>query len=272
MLLICKKNQLKKTLHLYQIYAFLLIVFVCLWFLLIQVKDILNEKYWMQIPLHSTIETIGGLAAIWIAVVLFYHKEEDDDICFLIGNGFICKGILDIFHAMCMPGESFIFLSSSAKLSAAALFSLIWLPRRILKRYAKDHRWLTIGMIIISISVGIRAVLFPEGVPNIIHLYNDRFTLVSITMNNMAAILFLTTIPRWVTLYQKTGHQYFLLFLSICFLFGISDVIFQYSDLWDGIWWSWHFIQLIAHIITLWFLFHNYLLLDQEIYDMKKKT
>jgi len=220
----------------------------------------------IHLPLHSTLETIGGLSAIWIAVVLLHHKNEDSDICFLVGNGFICKGILDIFHAVCMPGESFIFLNSTSDLSAAVLFSLIWLPRQTITRYAVDQRWLTFGFIIIAVSVGFRAVLFPEGVPNIIHLYNNRFTLVSITMNNLAAILYLTTIPRWVTLYLQSGHHYFLLFLAVCFLLGVSEVFFQYSDLWNGIWWSWHLIQLSAHLVTLFYLFQNYLLLNNEVH------
>jgi len=249
------------------LYTILIVIFAILWIMLQAVKNILDSLSIIHLPLHSTLETIGGLSAIWIAVVLFHHKEKDADICFLVGNGFICKGILDIFHAVCMPGESFIFLNSTSNLSAAILFSLIWLPRETIKKYAIEQKWLTVGFIIIAVSVGFRAVLFPEGVPNIIHLYNDRFTLVSITMNNLAAILYLTTIPRWVTLYQQNGHRYFLLFLSVCFLFGISEVFFQYSDLWNGIWWSWHLIQLSAHIITLIFLFQNYLILNNEVHN-----
>ncbi|ETR71722.1 MAG: hypothetical protein OMM_02279 [Candidatus Magnetoglobus multicellularis str. Araruama] len=245
------------------------LIFAGLWFVLLAIKDYLSAIRFVQLPLHSTLETIGGLSAIWIAAVLFHHKEDDADICFWVGNGFACKGILDIFHAVCMPGESFIFLNSTANLSAALLFSLIWLPRHVIKRYALEQRWLTVGVIIISISVGFRAVLFPEGVPHIIHLYNNQFTLVSITMNNIAAILFLTSIPRWVTLYHQSGHRYYLLFLSVCFLFGTSEVIFQYSDLWDGIWWSWHIIQLAAHIITLMYLFHKYKMLNNEVYYIR---
>lgn len=262
----------RKSIRISVIYSILAIIFSVLWITLLLIKDFLSTKSMIHLPLHSTIETIGGLTAIWIAVVLFHHKEEDADICFLVGNGFICKGILDIFHAVCMPGESFIFLNSTSHLSAAVLFSLIWLPRQTIKRYALEQQWLTVGFIIISVSVGFRAVLFPEGVPNIIHLYNNRFTLISITMNNLSAILYLTTIPRWVTLFQKSRHYYFLLFLAVCFLFGISEVFFQYSDLWDGIWWSWHLIQLFAHIITLIFLFHNYLMLNNEVYNKYQKN
>jgi len=262
------KNVIKSSV----IYSILVITFTTLWLLLLVIKDFLSTKSFVQLPLHSTLETIGGLSAIWIAVVLFHHKEEDSDICFLVGNGFICKGILDIFHAVCMPGESFIFLNSTSNLSAAILFSLIWLPRQTIKRYAMEQRWLTIGFVIIAVSVGFRAVLFPEGVPNIIHLYNNRFTLVSITMNNLAALLYLTTIPRWVTLYQQNGHHYFLLFLAICFLFGISEAFFQYSDLWNGIWWSWHLIQLSANVITLFFLFHNYLMLNNAVHNKYPKN
>jgi len=271
MLLNNNKKYIKNPIKISLIYTILTIIFGSLWLMLLAIKDFLSTLSMIHLPLHSTLETIGGLSAIWIAVVLFHHKQEDADICFLVGNGFICKGILDIFHAVCMPGESFIFLNSTSNLSAAILFSLIWLPRHTIKRYAMEQRWLSIGFIIISVSVGFRAVLFPEGVPNIIHLYNNRFTLVSITMNNLAAILYLITIPRWVTLYQKSGHHYFLLFLAICFLFGISEVFFQYSDLWNGIWWSWHLIQLSANVITLFFLFQNYLLLNNEVHNKYQK-
>jgi len=270
MLLNNNKNDIKKSIKTSVIYTILVIVFSISWIMLLLIKEFLSTKSMMHLPLHSTLETIGGLSAIWIAIVLFHHKEEDADICFLVGNGFICKGILDIFHAVCMPGESFIFLNSTSNVAAAVLFSLIWLSRQTIKKYAMDQRWLTIGFVIISISVGFRAVIFPEGVPHIIHLYNNRFTLVSITMNNLAAILYLVTIPRWVTLYQESGHHYFLLFLAVCFLFGISEVFFQYSDLWNGIWWSWHLIQLLANIITLFFLFYNYLRLNNEVHNKSR--
>jgi hypothetical protein len=254
------------------IYTALSIIFTIIWLILWSTMDFLRSSHWVHLPFHSTVETIGGLSAIWIAVVLFNQKDSDMDICFLLGNGFVCKGILDIFHAVCMPGESFIFLNSAASLFASILFSFIWLPRHVLKRYAKEHRWFIIGFIIISVSIGFRAVLFPEGVPHIIPLYEERFTFISITLNNASAILFLTTIPRWVSLYQSSGHRYFLLFLSISFLFGTSEIFFQYSDLWDGIWWSWHFIRLAANIITLWFLFNNYLLLEDEVDNFRKNT
>jgi len=263
------KNQPVKLSH---IYTALSIIFSAIWIILWFTMDFLRSKNWEHLPFHSTVETIGGISAIWIAVVLFNQKDTDTDICFLLGNGFICKGILDIFHAVCMPGESFIFLNSAASLFSAVIFSLIWLPRNILRRYAKDHRWLIIGFIIISVSIGFRAVLFPEGVPHLVHLYDERFTFVSITLNNSAAILFLTTIPRWVSFYQVNGQRYFLLFLSISFLFGTSEIFFQYSDLWDGIWWSWHLIRLAANIITLWFLFNNYLLLKDEVDHFRKHT
>lgn len=247
------------------------IIFILLSGFLWTVMETMRSTYWEHLPFHSTLETIDGLSSILIAVVLFNHKEHDKDIFFWIGNGFVCKGILDIFHAVCMPGESFIFLNSSASLSAAILFFFIWLPRPTLKRYAKENRWLTIGFIIISISVGFRAVLFPEGVPDLIPLYEDQFTIASITLKNLAAVLFLTAIPRWMTLYQESGQRYFLLFLFVSFLFGTSEIFFQYSDFWNGIWWGWHMIRLSANLITLWFLFNNYLKLNNEIQNLRNQ-
>jgi hypothetical protein len=74
----------------------------------------------------STIETLGGISALLITLVLLQQSREQnpektDMASFLVGTGFACMGLLDTFHAMCMPGDAFIFLHSAASLTGVLL-------------------------------------------------------------------------------------------------------------------------------------------------------
>lgn len=247
---------------------FYIAVLICIVF-----ADLLPAWKKINLPFHSTIETLGGISALLIAMVLFQQDRTDDNgIFFPVATGFACMGVLDTFHAMCMPGDAFIFLHSAASLAGGFFFSCILLPDRLLKDYVREQRWIAGISIIISLSVGLRAVIFPQNVPKIIHFYEGKFTFAANLINTCAGLLFLVSVPKMFLRYRASKNTDLIVFMYLALLFGIAELIFQYSDTWDGIWWAWHLLRFIAYIMTLLFVVNRHAQLTRKAYGGQKQV
>ncbi len=92
-------------------------------------------EQWENVPLHSTIEALGMLAAILMCMVLLQRRrKEDEGTRSVLAMSFLSMGMLDGFHAICHPGQSFVFLHSMAGLAGGIGFALSWSPN--LGKYA----------------------------------------------------------------------------------------------------------------------------------------
>jgi hypothetical protein len=227
--------------------------------LLVLFSDVLSSWEWVHLEIHSTIETLGGISAILIAMVLLRESREDQsNMLVMVATGFATMGVLDTAHAMSQPGDAFIFLHSVASLAGGFFFSLAWLPYR--REKPADLRWIFRGSIILAVSIALRALIYPEDVPKILPLYNGKFTLAAVLINTAASLLFLSSAPKLYRIYRKEKNKRELVLTFLALLFGIAEMIFQFSNPWDGIWWSWHLIRLMAFaaILTIVFRFkHN---------------
>lgn len=226
-------------------------------------SDVLPSWTRINLPFHSTIETLGGISALLITLVLLQQsldKDRDraDMASFLVATGFACMGALDTFHAMCMPGEAFIFLHSAASLAGGFFFAGALLPDLLLKRYANQQRWFAGIAVILCLTVGLRAVFIPQDVPKIIPLYDGEFTLAAILINSLAGVFFLISVPGFYSRFRTSGNTDHLVFLFIALLFGLAELIFQYSDTWNAIWWAWHLLRFAAYIMTLLFVVNHH--------------
>lgn len=231
-------------------------------------SGLLPSWHWMNLPVHSTIETLGGVSALLVAMVLLQqNRQENDGTLFLVGTGFACMGVLDTFHAMCMPGDAFIFLHSAASLAGGFFFALVILPDRLLQRYTAEQRWIPAISVILCISVGLRAVILPRDVPTIIHLYEGKFTLAAILINFSASLFFLLSMPAFYFRYLHSRNKDHLVFLFLALLFGLAELSFQFSDTWDDIWWAWHLLRFTAYIMILLFVVNRHFQLASESYQ-----
>lgn len=226
---------------------------------------ILPNVKWMHLPIHTTIETAGGISALLIALVLFQQKREfQNDTFFWVGTGLGCMGVLDTFHAMSMPGEAFVFLHSAASLAGGVFFAMIYLPDNRYLNSVSEKRWITGIAYLLSLSVGIRALVFPHDVPTIVTLYDDSFTLAAVFLNSLAGLILLIAVPGFYFRYLKYGHKDFLVFMALGLLFGLAELIFPYSDTWDALWWAWHLLRFMAYIMTLIFLVNRHVHLSHD--------
>ena len=219
----------------------------------------LYAMHWQHIQLHSTIETLGGITACLISMILFTESQEKLDAhLIMLATGFVSMGTLDIAHAISRSGDAFIFLHSFASLSGGFFFATVWFSQGRRMRNLYELRFLFFGFIVLSVSVGLRALLFPDDVPKIMPLFDGKFTLAAVLINITASLLFLVSVFKFYWMYRQKKHIRDLLFACLATLFGIAAMIFPFSSPWNGLWWVWHLIRLSAFLATLVFIFNQY--------------
>lgn len=227
--------------------------------LFVLIPDTLYAWHWEHAQFHSTIETLGGVTAFLISLFLFRESQAMFDYRqVMVATGFAVMGVLDTSHAMSRPGDAFIFLHSVASLCGGFFFASVWLVhgRRLQGRF--EHYFIYFGSIILSVSVGLRALVYPGDVPKIMPLFDGEFTMAAVLINTAASLLFLTSAPKFLQMYRQERHARNLLFMSLASLFGVAEMIFQFSRPWNGMWWIWHLIRLAAFIATLVFVVRGY--------------
>ena len=118
---------------------------------------------WVNVPLHSTVEALGGLGAVLMAVVLSARKDEWNGQIRWIATGFLGMGLLEIFHALSPPGNGFVLLRCSASLLGGLGFSLAWLPADKNRRFGWPLILPTVVAGTAAFALGI--LVYPERLP-----------------------------------------------------------------------------------------------------------
>ena len=209
---------------------------------------------WHREPLHSAMESLGGLAAIAMAVVLFQRTGSGGGRLYPVATGFLGMGLLEEFHAVVEPGNAFILLRNMASLTGAFGFSLIWFPE--FSESPVRKRVLAWGIAGFSLALGAWAIAFPEHIP--VMLRDHTFTPTAVAPQSFACMLFLASALRFTTEYRRSGGAEDALLASLAFLFALAEGMFIYSTLWDARWWFWHVIRLTAYLLVLGSMVYGY--------------
>lgn len=218
------------------------------------VIPIFNFK-WHQVPLHSSIEAIGAIISITIAVILFNSEiKKPESKLFILALGFMNMGILDLIHSFCHTGNEFVFFHSIAGLFGGLCFVLICLP------YSLRVKLCSIKSIIASFVIIILLLswklISPEN--TLLMISEGTFTNIAITINISASLLFLISAGNLLFDYYKTKQTDIYLLVFPTMLLGIAGIFFDQSTIWNGQWWSWHFIRLSADLMVFIYLVYKY--------------
>lgn len=144
-----------------------------------------NEWRLVNVPLHATIEALGGLSAVVIALFLLQRQEEASSAKrFPLAMGFLGMGLLDTFHAMTTPGHGFVLLHSVASLVGGSCFALVWLPDRWIRNQTSHQGWLSRSMAIGAISFGAWTLAARQTLP--VMTRGDEFTATAVGLNLLA--------------------------------------------------------------------------------------
>ncbi|MBI4186017.1 MAG: PAS domain S-box protein [Chloroflexi bacterium] len=211
---------------------------------------------WQNEPLHSTVETVGALAAILMAVVLLQRRpDEGGGRLFWVAMGLLGAGILDGFHATAQPGHQFVLLHSTAALAGGFGFALVWLPESL--RYASIRKWVPWAVIAGSVLFGLWTLLFRETLP--VMVQDGRFTTTAMALNLLSGVFFVAAAGRFLLDFHHSIKAEPYLFSCMALLFGLASLTFTYSALWDDVWWFWHAVRLSAYLLVMGVVVHGYL-------------
>lgn len=213
-------------------------------------------------PLHSTMEAVGALAGVLMAVVLLSIGNEGGSKFFPLGLGFLGMGLLDGFHAISVPGDGFVLLHSTAVLVGGFGFAFVWLSESY--RYELSNKYLPHFVVAGSILFGIWTLLFRETLPAMVR--NGEFTSTAAAINLLSGVLFLSGAGRLILDFRRSEKTEDYLFFIMALLFGLAGLTFKYSALWKDEWWVWHVLRLMAFIIVLGFLIKRH---QQTVLDLK---
>lgn len=213
------------------------------------------HRIWVNLPVHSTVEALGGLAAVLMGLVLLARKREwEDERLQGVASGLIGMGILEGFHAISSPEHGFVLLRSAASLLGGVAFSFVWHPPGMIgKRMREQIPYIvTAG----TLAVGMLAVGFPGQLPRF--TAQDQFAPIALVVNGLAAVLFLAGAAGFWLESRRTGRPEHELLATLAILFGLAETMFLFSAPWDNEWWVWHFVRLAAYGLALTYVSRGY--------------
>ncbi|MEX5217406.1 MAG: histidine kinase [Nitrospira sp.] len=222
---------------------------------------------WHQAPLHSAVETVGGLASIAMAAVLFLRRDDVPlNRLQPVACGFLAMGILEVFHAVAQPGDGFVFLRNVASLAGGIGFVLIRRPDRT------DHmgRWLPWGVFTGALIFGVWVLSFADRLPDMIR--DGQFTPTAVAPQSLACVFFFGAGAKLFFEYRRSRRPEDYLFGSLALMFGLAELVFMYSVPWDGRWWFWHGLRLTAYLLVLHEIARGYLQMIAELRTSLEQT
>ncbi|MEP6601993.1 MAG: MASE3 domain-containing protein, partial [Nitrospirota bacterium] len=224
----------------------------------IAVRSIWPDQIWVNQPLHSSLEALGGLAAIAMAFVLLASKpEQSEGKAQIVAVGFLGMGLLECFHAVSPPGDGFVFLRSVASLMGAVAFALAVAPRSVTR--VGTSPWVPASIAGGAICLGLWTLSFPESVPPM--TVGGKFALQAIILNALAATLFIVSAIGFLADFRRSSQSLAYLFAYLGLLFGMAEIMFLRSAPWDSGWWYWHILRVIAYLLVLGYVNRGYALM-----------
>ena len=219
------------------------------------VHFLLPHPIWIHVPLHSTVEALGGLAAVLMGLVLLARKVEwEDERLQGLASGLLGMGILEGFHAVSSPDQGFVLLRSAASLLGGVAFSFVWHPPGMIGKRTRDLiPYLVTGG---TVAFGLFVVTAPHQLPRF--TTHEQFAPVALAVNGIAAFLFLAGAAGFWLEAGRTGRAEHQLLATLGLLFGLAEVMFLFSAPWDSAWWVWHFVRLTAYVLALTYVSRGY--------------
>ncbi len=221
------------------------------------VNSVPHTHTWTSENVHSSIETIGAVGSIVIAlfIMMLLRQRKINALYIWVSSAFFSMGILDLYHALVPAGQTFVWLHSIATLVGGCLFVFVWLPDKF-SRSPKTGIFLIFLSVVVA-AFGALSIVKSEWIP--VMVSQGRFTSTAILINTAGGVFFLVASLRFIKRYLLNMEQWdSFLFAVLCLLFGFAGILFAFSDLWNGDWWWWHFLRLLAYLISIAYLFLRY--------------
>ncbi len=214
------------------------------------------DQLFIHLSFHSAIEALGALAALVLSFLILHSFDQHiKEVRFTwIPCALIGMGVLDLFHSFTMPGESFVWLHSTAMFIGGLLFAMVWIPKKSLQSMSIT----ALPKIILASSTifGLFFIMNPQAIPVMVE--NGGFSNTAELLNIVGGCLFISASAWFFLQYRQNRSVENVLFANHCLLFGIAGILFDFSELWDAEWWLWHGIRLLAYLLALFYIFFLY--------------
>jgi signal transduction histidine kinase len=237
-------------------------------FFSLSIHNFAPPSRWHAVSLHAALEAIGGLCAIVTAAVLFQRsRRRSDRPSGTLAVGFLAMGILEAFHAVAEPGNAFILLRSLASFFGGLGFALVWLPDSAAVDAKGRLPWITaVG----TLMLGLLIVSWPDRLPDMVR--NGDFSPAALAPTSLACLLFLAAGLRFFVIHRRTGELEPSLFACLSLLFGLAELMFTYSRMWDAQWWFWHGLRILGYFLVLLYLMRGYQHMVLDLQDSLRHT
>ncbi len=219
------------------------------------VRVLWPDDIWMNEPFHAVMEAVGAVVSVAMAFVLFERRHErEDGQARRLALGFLGMGLLELFHAFSPPDDAFVLLRTTASVVGGLGFALIWIPAASIER--TNWRAWSWGTVAATVAVGIGMLLLSEHLPQMVSA--GEFAGAAIVGKSVAGLLFLVGAAGWLLDYRRLGRSESYLFVCLALLFGVAELMFASSTIWNSTWWFWHMLRLMAYALVLGFLARGY--------------
>ena len=197
-------------------------------------STVLAEWRWPHHAVHSSMEMLGSVIAIWCAWMLLIMERRSGGTNFniYISGALVGMGLLDGFHSLCHAGNNFVWLHSVATFVGGVLFVLVWIPKSLWS----PPRWWPVAVAILITTLALGSFVMPDAVPAMVQ--DGVFTGAATLLNVVGGILMLAAAAKLIWSHLETLNNDDLLFCLHCALFGMAAIMFEQSNLWDFPWWG----------------------------------
>ncbi len=227
------------------------------------VNFFLTGKSWIHEPLHSSLEAMGSLAAVCLAILVLLLQRYEGFTAHRvwISSAFAAMGTLDVFHASVSAGAPFVWLRSIATFAGGFFFVLTLMRDRQVRPLVAFLPPFAIALS--SVILGAVSAYYPYALPPMVE--DGRFTAYAMAINVAGGIFFLIAAANFLRIFLSRGRPDELIFLNLCLLFGLAGLLFPASEPWSVDWWLWHVLRLVAYLIALPYLFFIFQRFEKEL-------
>lgn len=111
--------------------------------------------------------------------------------------------------------------------------------------------------------MGLWTIGFPQYLPMMVR--EGEFTPTAVAPKSFASMLFFAGSLRFFGDYRNSGRSEDILLASLALMFGLAELMFTYSVIWDSRWWFWHLLRLAAYFLVLGYVGREYVKTISEL-------
>jgi PAS domain S-box-containing protein len=205
---------------------------------------------WVHEPIHSSLETAGGLIALAVAAVMLWRRQYPGQAAHLqwVVTALVCMGPLDLAHAWSHVSPGFFWSRALPTLLGGLLMALVWLPASWARSRAAQRLPLAVGLLSLPLCAAL--VAFPQAWPRAFS-EDGGYSSWARLINIVGGVGFLTAAAFFLRRSRREGAAEELVFANHCLLFGVAGLLFGMSHMWGALWWIFHVLRLLAYLVVL---------------------